>query len=90
MQRACCWPYPGVVLAAAAVPQDIKDLLCRLLQDARKVVKALLKMVKNPILKLILTIVEEIGDIAQRAFCPPIELEAHCVVRKALIYLSKQ
>ena len=55
---------------AAAAPQDIKDVFCKGWPTARKVIEALLKIVTNPIAKLVLTIVEEIGDIAQKVFCP--------------------
>jgi hypothetical protein len=55
---------------AAAAPQDVKDVFCKLWPDARKAIEALLKIVTNPIAKLVLTIVEEIGDIAQKAMCP--------------------
>jgi len=55
---------------AAAAPQDIKNVFCKLWTEVRKGIEVLLKMVTNPIVKLILTIVEEIGDIAQKVFCP--------------------
>ena len=55
---------------AAAAPQDIKDIFCKGWPAARAVIEALLKIVKDPIVKLVLTIVEEVGDAAHKAFCP--------------------
>ena len=52
---------------AAAAPQDIKDLFCKLWPEAKKAIDALLKIVTNPIVKLILQIVETVGDAVQ---CP--------------------
>jgi hypothetical protein len=55
---------------AAAAPQDIKDLFCKGWPAARNVIEALLKIVTNPIAKVVLTVVEEVGDAAQKAICP--------------------
>ena len=55
---------------AAAAPQDIKDIFCKGWPAARNVIEAALKIVTNPILKLILTGVEEAGDALQKAICP--------------------
>ena len=54
---------------AAAAPQDIKDIFCKGWPTARQVIEALLKIVTNPIVKLVLQAVEAIGDAAQKAFC---------------------
>ena len=55
---------------AAAAPQDIKDVFCKGWPAARAVIEALLKIVTNPVVKAVLTIVEEVGDAAQKAICP--------------------
>jgi hypothetical protein len=55
---------------AAAAPQDAKNVFCESWPTARKVIEALLKIVTNPILKLILQAVEEVGDLLQKLICP--------------------
>lgn len=55
---------------AAAAPQDIKDLFCKLWPDAKKAIDALLKTITNPIVKLILQGVEAVGEATQKAICP--------------------
>jgi len=55
---------------ATAAPQDIKDVFCKGWPAARAVIEALLKIVTNPVVKAVLTIVEDIGDAAQKAICP--------------------
>ena len=55
---------------AAGAPPDIKDIFCKGWPAAKAVIDALLKIVKNPIVQLILRAVEAIGDAAQSAFCP--------------------
>ena len=55
---------------AAAAPDGIKDIFCKGWPAARAVIEALLKIVTNPVVKAILTLVEDIGDAAQKAFCP--------------------
>ena len=54
---------------AAAAPQSIKDIFCNGWPVAKKVIDALINIVKNPIVKLVLQTVETIGDAAQKAFC---------------------
>jgi len=54
---------------AAAAPDGIKDIFCKGWPAARAVIEALLKIVTNPVVKAILTLVEDIGDAAQKAFC---------------------
>ena len=55
---------------AAAAPDGIKDIFCKGWPAARAVIEALLKIVTNPVVNAILTLVEDIGDAAQKAFCP--------------------
>ena len=55
---------------AAAAPQGIKDLFCKLWPDAKKAIDALLQIITNPIVKLILQGVEAVGDATQKAICP--------------------
>jgi len=54
---------------AAAAPQDVKDLFCKFWPCAKDAIDALLKIVTSPIVKLILKIVEDVGDAAQKAIC---------------------
>ena len=54
---------------AAAAPEDIKKLFCDNWPFAKKAIDALLKILKNPVAKLILSTVEKIGDIAFSIFC---------------------
>ena len=54
---------------AASAPQDIKDIFCKGWPAAKAVIDALIKIIKNPIVKLVLQTVEAIGDAAQKAFC---------------------
>ncbi len=37
---------------AAAVPQSVKDVFCKLWPEAKKAIDALLKIITNPIVKL--------------------------------------
>lgn len=55
---------------AAAAPQDVKHLFCKLWPDAKAAIDALLKIITNPIVKLILQGVEAVGDATQKAICP--------------------
>jgi len=55
---------------AAAAPQGIKDLFCKLWPGAKQAIDALLKIVTNPIVKLVLQGVEAVGDATQKAICP--------------------
>ena len=55
---------------AAAAPQSIKDLSASYSPDAKKAIDALLKIVTNPIVKLILQGVEAVGDATQKTIFP--------------------
>ena len=56
---------------AASAPEDLKNIFCKGWPAAKAVIDALIKIIKNPIVKLILQVVEMIGDAALKAFCPP-------------------
>jgi hypothetical protein len=54
---------------AAAAPDGIKDIFCKGWPAARAVIEALLKIVTNPVVKVVLKLVEDIGDAAY-SHCP--------------------
>ena len=54
---------------AATADNKVKDLFCKLWPDAKKAIDALLQIIKNPVAKAVLQLVEAIGDGAQKAFC---------------------
>jgi formate dehydrogenase maturation protein FdhE len=54
---------------AAAAPPDLKDIFCKGWPEAKKVLEALIKIIKNPIAQLVLEAVETIGNAAQTAIC---------------------
>ena len=55
---------------AASAPQDVKDIFCKGWPVAKAAIEALIKVLKNPIVLLVLQAVVAIGDAAQKAFCP--------------------
>jgi ABC-type sugar transport system substrate-binding protein len=55
---------------ALTAPQNLKDIFCKGWPGAKAVIEALMKIIKNPIVVLILQGVEAVGDAAQKAICP--------------------
>ena len=54
----------------SSAPQDLKDIFCKGWPAARAILETLIKMIKNPIVVLLLQAVIAIGDAVQKAICP--------------------
>jgi len=57
---------------AAAAPEDIKDIFCKAWPLAKQAIEAAIKMIKNPIVLLVLKAAEAAGEALSNALgCKP-------------------